>query len=340
MRITGDRSIKIHGDKMHALANLTRRAVATLAALLTLTSPVMADSYPDHVVKIVTPTSAGSSVDDYLRLLANHLSQKLGQSFIVENRPGGNMIIGADVVAKATPDGYTLLMASSGVMSANPFLFKRLPYDPLKDFVPIARFMALPMVIAVPASSPYRTIADLVADARAHPGKLNYGTAAAPSQVAMAAFNEAASIRAVSVPYKGMANLLPDVMTGVVDYAVSESATVLPHVQSGRLRVLAVLGPGRVPAISDVPTIAEAGYPGVRVASWGGLFAPAGTAPAIVEKLQRYTLEFASSQASQAFHARRGSLPYPATGPELAKAIREDQQMWKRLITLAGIQPE
>ncbi len=231
-------------------------------------------------------------------------------------------------------------MASSGAMSANPYLFKKLPYDPLKDFVPIARFMALPLVIAVPASSPFRTIADLVAAGRSQPGKLNYGTAAAPSQVAMAAFNEAAGIRAVSVSYKAMSNLLPDAMTGVVDYCLSEPATVLPHVQSGRLRVLVVLGPSRVPAIGDVPTIAEAGFPGVRVGSWAGLFAPAGTPQQIVEKLSQHTLEFVNSAASQAFHARRGSLAYPATGPELAKSIQQDQQMWKRLITLAGIQAE
>ncbi|MFJ4292189.1 Bug family tripartite tricarboxylate transporter substrate binding protein [Cupriavidus sp. NPDC089707] len=325
---------------MQRLAGLASRTLAILAASLALAPPAMAQNYPERLVKIVSPASPGTSVDHYLRLLAQHLGQKLGQPFIVENRPGGNMIIGTDHVAKAAPDGYTLLMASSGAMSANPYLFKKLPYTPLKDFIPIARFMSLPMVIAVPASSPYHTLAELVAAARAQPGKLNFGTAAAPSQVAMAAFNEAAGIRAVSVPYKGMANLLPDVMTGVVDYSVSEAATVLPHVQSGKLRVLAVLGNARVPAIGDAPTMAEAGYPGVRVGSWAGLFAPAGTPPAIVEKLSRYTLEFVNSAASQNFLARQGSLAWPASGPELAQAIRDDQQMWQRLISLAGIEAQ
>ncbi|MEM5429231.1 tripartite tricarboxylate transporter substrate binding protein [Cupriavidus oxalaticus] len=325
---------------MQRLADLARRTLTILAASLALAPPAMAQNYPERLVKIVSPASPGTSVDNYLRLLAQHLGQKLGQPFIVENRPGGNMIIGTDYVAKAAPDGYTLLMASSGAMSANPYLFKKLPYTPLKDFIPIARFMSLPMVIAVPASSPYQTLAELVTAARAQPGKLNFGTAAAPSQVAMAAFNEAAGIRAVSVPYKGMANLLPDVMTGVVDYCVSEAATVLPHVQSGKLRVLAVLGNARVPAIGGAPTMAEAGYPGLRVGSWAGLFAPAGTPPAIVEKLSRYTLEFVNSAESQNFLARQGSLPWPASGPELARAIRDDQQMWQRLISLAGIEAQ
>jgi tripartite-type tricarboxylate transporter receptor subunit TctC len=243
-------------------------------------------------------------------------------------------------VAKAAPDGYTLLLATSGTMAANPNLFKHLPYDPRKDFTPIARLSMLPVAIVVPATSPYHSVSELVAGARAKPGSLNYGTASAPSQAAVAAFNEAAGIKAVSVSYKGMANMMTDLMGGTMDYGLTDIATVVPLVRGGKLRALAVMSPSRMALLPDVPTLAQAGVPGVDVASWTGLFAPAGTPQPIIDKLSRLSLEFVNSPEARAHYAERGSLAFPATGSELGKIVVEDQKMWKRLINIAGIQPE
>ncbi|GMG94366.1 tripartite tricarboxylate transporter substrate binding protein [Cupriavidus metallidurans] len=328
---------------MRDLGERARRPLRALLILLCLPAmalPAAAQTYPERPVRIVSITSAGTGADDYTRLLARHLGQKLGQSFVVENKPGANMILACDYVAKAAPDGYTLLLSASGAMAANPFLFKRLPYDPLKDFVPIARMSVIPVALVVPGTSPYRTVADLVAAARAKPGTLNFGTSSTGYRTIITAFNDAAKIQTMSVPYKAMSNLLPDLISGVVDYGVVEVSAVVPHVQSGKLRALAVTASTRMPQLKDVPTMAEVGMPAAAVNSWTGLFAPAGTPPAIVEKLAQATLEFVTSPQAMDHYTMRGSMPYPAGGEALRKTIVADQQMWKHLITLAGIQPE
>ncbi|SPA23096.1 conserved exported hypothetical protein [Cupriavidus taiwanensis] len=329
------------GSAFNMFKTLKHWHTAAIGACLALAPAAQAQpGYPERPVKIISVSSAGTGADAYTRLLAKHLGEKLGQSFVVDNRPGANMMIASEMVARAAPDGYTLLLASSGTMAANPYLFRQLPYDPRKDFVPIARLSMLPVALVVPADSPYRTVAELVAAARTRPGKLNFGTASAPSRATLAAFNEAARLQAVSVPYKGMAAMLTDLMGGVLDYGLTDTASAAPQIQGRKLRALAVFSPDRVALMPDVPTLAEAGIAGVTVASWTGLFAPAGTPAAIVDKLSRLSLEFATSPQARAHYAERGSLAFPATGPELARTIVEDQKMWKRLIQIAGIQPE
>ena len=328
---------------MSIAARRPRKALGAWLALLcapALIPHAAAQAYPERPVRIVSITSAGTGADDYTRLLAKHLGQKLGQSFIVENKPGANMILACDYVAKAAPDGYTLLLSASGAMAANPFLFKRLSYDPLKDFAPIARMSVIPVALVVPGTSPYHTVADLVAAAKGRPGTLNFGTSSTGYRTIITAFNDAAKIQAVSVPYKAMSTLLPDLMSGVVDYGVVELSAAVPHVQSGKLRALAVTTNTRMPQLKDVPTMAEVGMPAAAVNSWTGLFAPAGTPPAIVEKLAQATLEFVNSPEATAHYNARGSQPFPAGSAELRKTIVADQQMWKRLITLAGIEAE
>ncbi|CAG2143977.1 hypothetical protein LMG31506_02947 [Cupriavidus yeoncheonensis] len=317
-----------------------RRRTAAFGMLLAMAWPAAAQNYPERMVRVVSVSSAGTGADSYTRLLAKYLGEKLGQSFVVDNRPGANMMMAGEYVAKAAPDGYTLLLATSGTMAANPNLFKHLPYDPRKDFTPIARLSMLPVAIVVPATSPYHSVSELVAGARARPGKLNYGTASAPSQVAVAAFNEAAGIKAVNVPYKGMANMITDLIGGTMDYGLTDVASAVPQVQGRKLRALAVMSPSRLALLPEVPTLAEAGVAGVQVASWTGLFAPAGTPQPIIDKLARLSLEFVNSPAARTHYAERGTLAFPATGPELGKSIVEDQKMWKRLIQIAGIQPE
>jgi tripartite-type tricarboxylate transporter receptor subunit TctC len=322
------------------LRGLARFAAFSAAAFVTVVSPVCAQTWPDRPVRIVSVSGAGSGVDDYSRQLASYVSAKLGQSFVVENRPGANTIIAADHVAKSAPDGYTILYGVSSTMSANPVLFKSLPYSPERDFVPVARLSAVPNVLVVPANSPYRTLADLMAAARAQPGKMTVGSATTGYKLFIAAIHEAQKVTAVDVPYKSSALLMQDLVGGQMDYSVLEVSAVAPMVQAGRIRALAVVAPVRVQALPDVPTLAEAGVRGVSLMSWTALFAPAGTPAAIVDKLARAALEFVDSPQARAHYAQRGTLAYPGSGPELAKTIVDDREQWKRLADLAGMQAQ
>jgi len=318
----------------------TRALFATVFALALLQGTAAAQTYPARPVRIVSITSPGTGVDDLTRLLANYLSQKTGQSFFVENKPGANTIIACDYVAKAAPDGYTLLLGASSSMAANPFLFKNLPYSPTRDFAPIARLNALPVAVVVPASSPYRTLDQLMAAARARPGKLNFGTSSAGYRTMLGAINALAKVDTVDVPYKAMSNLLPDLIGGVLDYSIIEVSAAVPFVQADKLRVLAVSSPSRLPALPDAPTLAEAGAGDATLISWVAVFAPAGTPKPVVDKLSKLALEFVDTPEAKAHFAQRGTTPMPGGPAELAAAIVQDQAKWKRYIEVAGIQAE
>lgn len=334
----------------NAISPLRRRILAATAsgvlAALASAAGAQAQTYPERVIKIVSVASPGTGIDDYTRLLAKFLAQKLGQSVVVENRPGANMIIANDYVAKSAPDGYTLLLTASSAMSANPFLFRHLPYNPARDFVPVARMSALPVALVVAASSPYKSVDDLVSAARSRPGKLNGASSSTGYRLMAAAFTEAAGVRTLDVPYKATATLLPDLIGGNVDFTMVELTAALPLIQSNKLRALAVLSPKRVALLPDVPTLTEAGMRNNAVVeavsriNWSGLFAPAGTPAPIVDRISRLTLEFVGSPEAMAHYANRGSLPNPGSAQELGKAMVADQETWKRLIAAAGMQPE
>lgn len=325
-----------------------RRVLLAVAcgALLAGAGPALADKYPDRPIRIVSVASPGTGVDDYTRLLAKFLGERLGQNVVVENRPGANMILASDAVAKSAPDGYTLLLTSSSAMSANPFLYRKLPYNPNKDFVPVARMSTLPIALVVPEQSPYKSISDLVAAARAKPGAINGGSSSTGYRLMSAAFNEAAGIKTTDVPYKATAGLLPDLVGGQVDYSMVEFGAAYALVQSKKLRALAVLSPKRVPVLPDVPTLSEAGMlnpklmEAVSRTNWSGLFAPAGTPAPIVDRIGKLTIEFVNSPEAQKHYAARGSLANPGTGAELGAAVQADQQIWQKMIGVAGIQPE
>ena len=318
------------------------RRDALAAALLMLCGTAFAQTaaYPDKPVKIVSISSAGTGVDDFTRLAAKYFSDKTGKTFYVENKPGANTALGADFVAKAAPDGYTLLLAAASTMAANPYMIRNLPYDPNKDFAPIARLSVIPVVLAVPASSLYRSLGELMDAARARPGKLNYGTSTAGYKAMTAALNGAFKVQAQDVPYKGSTNMLTDLMTGTLDYALLEISQVTPQVQAGRLRALAITSPTRSAALPEVPTMAEAGAGDATLTSWLGLLAPGGTPPAIVDKLSKLSLEFVDSPEAKAHFAQRGTGPFAADAAAFRKAIVEDQAKWKHYIAAAGIQPE
>lgn len=330
----------------HAQNSTTRHRWALRVGLwgswLALAAPALAQqaAYPDHPVRIVSVSGAGTGVDDFTRLAAKYLSDKTGKSFYVENRPGANSILASDHVAKAAPDGYTLLLAAASAVTANPYMFKNLPYDANKDLQPIVRMSVVPIVVTVPSTSPHRSLDALLAAARATPGKLSYGTSTSGYKVMTAAINGLAKVQALDVPYKSSSGMLPDLIAGTIDYAMLEVSQVVPQVQGGKLRALAVSSPVRVAALPDVPTLNELGLGDATLTSWLGLFAPAGTPRPIVDKLSLLALEFVASPEAKAHFTRRGTAAYPAASGEFAKAIREDQARWKHYITTAGLQPE
>ena len=319
-----------------------RRTLAWLAVLCGAALPAAAQqtAFPERPVRIVSVSSAGTGVDDFTRLAAKYFTEKTGKAFFVENRPGANSILAADHVAKSAPDGYTILLTAASAITANPFMYKNLPYNANKDLLPIARLSVVPIVVTVPATSPHQSLAALMAAARAQPGKLSYGTSTAGYKVMVAAINNLAQIQALEIPYKGTTTMLPDLIAGTLDYAMVEISQTVPQVEAGKLRALAVSSPARIAALPNVPTLAEAGMGEATLTSWLGLFAPAGTPPAVVRKMSQLALDFVGSPEAKEHFQKRGSAAYPAAPEEFAKAILEDQARWKHYIAAIGLQPE
>ncbi len=324
----------------------TLLALAAMSATLSGTDKASASGYPERYIRIVSMTGAGTPVDEYTRRMARYIGEKLKQTVIIENRPGGNTIVAAEAVATSPPDGYTFLFATSGTVAANPHLFKNLSYNPAKDFVPVARLYSVTMALAVPGTSPFKTVNDLVSAARANPGKLNSATASSVYRILSAALHRAAGIEITDVGYKSAAAVMPDVMTGVIDCAIMEFSSIRPHLESGKLRGLALLTSKRSPMAPNIPTLMEAGLQDSAMVNaitqvlWAGLFAPAGTPPTIVATIERLALEFVNSADAVAFASNQGFMPNAGTAAELTTAIAADRNAWKAMIDIAGLQPQ
>jgi len=265
------------------------KTLATLA-MLALALPGYAhaaDKYPSKPVRIIVPYVAGGAADITTRVIAQKLSDRLGASFVVENKPGANGMIGTDFVAKAKPDGYTLLADASGPLVVNPSLYEKVPYDPVKDLVPVSQLTSYQYALVVPAASPLRSLDDLVRAARAQPGKLSYGSAGigAGGHLAGELLALMSKTELTHVPYKGNAQALADILGGQLSFTFDTIVTAVPHLRGGKLRAFAVSGPTRSPALPDVPTMEELGYKGFHITQFQGMLAPAGTDPAIVKTL-------------------------------------------------------
>lgn len=266
---------------------MTRRAIPALAGLL-LAVPARAQAdWPVRPIRMIVPFPPGGITDVLARPIAAHMQAALGQPVLVENRPGAGGNIGADFVAKAAPDGYTLLVGSLGTLAANAFLYERMPYDMLTAFAPISLIATTPMVICVNAQRPWGSLEELIAAAQADPGRVTAGSAGSGSalHIALAMFNRAAGVEVVHVPYRGAAPAVTDLVAGQIDMIIDTVANILPQLRAGTVRALATAEPRRVPQLPDVPSAAEAGLPGYDFAGWFGLAAPAGTPPAIVNRI-------------------------------------------------------
>lgn len=314
--------------------------VACLLAAGAIIADVRAAEYPTHPIKLVVPYAAGGPTDLLGRLVADFLSKDLKQTVIVENKAGAQGAIGAEMVARAEPDGYTLFTAAASIIVLNPLLYKKLAYDPAKDFRMLALVTDLPVVMEVNPSVPAKTVAEFVAYAKQNPGKLNFGSAGTGGTIHLAGemFKQITGIEMTHVPYKGAGPALADLLGGNIQVMFDTLSTALPPVRSGSLRALGVSSDQRSPDLPDVPTIAESGYPDYRVSVWYGIAAPAKLPDDVAAKL---TASLDRALNDDAFRAQLEKIGFPVFRPRSAAAIKEfidaDRARWSAVIKAQNI---
>lgn len=327
----------------HAVTNLARGAARAVIAVLASAGCVaaLAQPYPSKPVKIVIPFAAGGSNDTVGRFLADELQKRLHQPFVVENRGGAGGLVGADSVAKSPADGYTLLLVSTPHV-ANPSIYKKMPYDALKSFTPVARVMAAPVVITATPALGLQTVDDLVKRAKSQPGKLSFVSSGTGSYFHLASemFMDQTKIKLLHIPYKGAGPAMADVVAGHADISIGSVLSSLPNVKGGRLKALAVSGAKRQSTMPDVPTMAEAGYPGYEADNWWGLLAPATTPPEVVDALSRAIGDIMAAPATAARFAPEGVLVSYQKPAEFMGFMESESMKWARIIKAAGITAE
>ena len=312
--------------------------VALLSTALCASAP--AQEYPSKPVKIVVPYSAGGNADILGRTLAQKLGDALKQPFVVENRAGANGGIGTDLVAKSAPDGYTLLVTASGPLTVNPTLYKSVPYDPVKDFAPISECAVYQYVLVTLATSPWKSIADIVAAARAKPGAVSYGSTGVGggNHLSGELFALATGTQLTHVPYKGSAPALSDLLGGQLSIMFDTVITSVPQIRAGKLRAFAVSSARRASSLPEVPTMQEAGIKGFDISQWQGFLAPAGTPRSIVDRLNAETVRaMHAPDVYERITVQGGSEIVTGTPEEFAALIRSDLQAYARLIRDARI---
>jgi tripartite-type tricarboxylate transporter receptor subunit TctC len=320
--------------------SLTRRTL--LAAAAALPARALADGYPSRPIRLVVPSATGAGVTDIMaRLVGHRLTEAIGQQVVVDNRPGASGILGADVVAKSPADGYTLLIANVSLI-VNPYLYARMPYDPLTDFLPVTMVNTAPQQLVVHPSVPVRTVAELVAYAKARPGQLNYGSGGLGSTPFLAAelFKSITGIDVVHVPYKGGGPAVTELVGGQLTFMIENVPGTLPFVKSGKLRALAITSAARSPLVPELPTMVEAGVPGYEMTAWNAIFAPKGTPPEIVGRLHGALAGVLQAPEMREQCATLGAEPIGNTPAELAAFLKADQVRWGRIIQEKGIKPE
>lgn len=327
---------------MSASTRLTRRACLGAAAAWSLTRGVFAqESYPSRPVRIVVPFPAGTGSDGLARHVAKRLQELSGTPFIVENKPGANGFIGAEFMAKAQPDGYTLAVFSNSVLAANTALFKKLPYDPVNDFEPLMGLSRAPNLLLVPHGSPYTTVEQLVAAGRQKGGELKFAYASASYNIAIRAFAQAAGFDALGVPYQGPVPALVDLSSGHVDFTITDAGVAQPLIASRRIRALAVTTTDRHPHHPGVPSLSEMpGLKGFSYASWAGFFAPPRMPADVTAKLRSWLKTITTQPEMLAFLEKQGIQPWPADGPQVKKHQQTEIDWWKATAARAGLMPQ
>ena len=320
--------------------NIARSLACLFVAALTLLLPASAlADWPEKPIRFVVPFPAGGGADSLVRSVAEGMSKVLGQPVIVDNKPGSDAALGSAFVAKAPPDGYTILFAGSTGFSAAPYLHKNLGYDPVKDFTPISMLGMFPFFIAANNDFPAKTLGELVEYVRTNPGKVNYASSTGMGTVATAQLAAAEKLAMTHVPYKGEAPALPDLLGNRVQLLLATNF-IIPHVKEGRVRAIVAILDQRHDALPDVPTVAEAGFPSIAIRSWGSVVAPAGLPGEIQEKLARAVNESLRMESTKKALAVQGFPGQGSTPLQLAEVIRAQLALWGEAVNAAGLKPE
>ncbi len=323
---------------------LTRRDTLTAGLIglaLAIAGPAQAQTWPSQKIRLVVPFPPGGSTDVLARRLAEGLRERLGQTVIVENRGGAGGTIGSEFVAKSAPDGYTLLMGVTGSHGVAPSLYPNLGYQPQRDFAPISLLVSAPLVLVVNPEVPAKTLKDFIALAKAQPDTLTYGTPGNGTSMHLTGvtFDLQAGTKLIHVPYKGSAGALTDLLSGQIKSMFGDLLVVLPQIRAGKINALAVTSKDRNPLLPDVPTMAEAGLPGFEVLSWQGLFAPAGTPPAVVDRLSKEVRAVMESKDVKEFFAAQGFLVGATTPAEFTSFVGSEVKRWGEIVKAGNVKP-
>jgi|KBSMisStaDraftv2_1062788.scaffolds.fasta_scaffold26106_2 tripartite-type tricarboxylate transporter receptor subunit TctC len=320
--------------RLHSTFNRRR-----LLAIAALSLPLAAAAFPDKTIEWVVPYPAGGGSDVVARTLAEPMGKLLGQTIVVNNKPGAATNIGADYAAKAKPDGHVMLTADTATLAANPFLYAKLPYDVEKDFAPVGLMARFPMLLVVNASVPVKTLAEFTAWAKAQPGGINYATpgAGSPHHLATELFRERSGLKLTHVPYRGAAPAVQDVIGGQVPFMFADTASAYPHILSGKLRAIGVASPKRVASFDTVPTLAEQGLKDFEAYAWQGLVVPAATPPAAVAALSKALVAALGTTAVKARFQTLGLEALSSTPAQMAAYAKTERDKWGQVIRANNI---
>jgi tripartite-type tricarboxylate transporter receptor subunit TctC len=313
------------------------RRFAWLVACLFMVSAAHAETFPGKPIRVIVPFPAGSATDGQARLIGAHFQKMFGHGFIVENMPGATGAIAARAIARATPDGYTLMISSVSTHSANAYLYNNPGYDPIADFTPVALIARAPSAMVVRAETPFRTLQDFVAFAKANPDKLNFAYGNMGSLAGGAMLNAYAGIKTTAVSYRGTPQATTDLLGGQIDFVVMDASQTQEHVKAGKLRTLATTGTTRVEAFPDAPTMVEAGYRDYVLFSWQGVHGPAGMAPEIVATLNQAVREAINTPEGRRFFAAYGSETGAMTAADFAAFVKQELKRWEGIVAMTGL---
>ncbi len=323
----------------------TRRTImsAALGALMAAALPASAQqsaNFPSKPITFVVPFAAGSATDLIARALGQAVSQSTGQSVIVENKGGASGIIAAQAAARAPADGYTVLITTNTTHAANEHLYKKLPYNPVKDFVPLTGLGKGGQVLVVNASAPFNSVQELLEHAKKNPGKLSFGSGSSSSRMAGEMLKQLGGVDILHVPYKSNPLAITDLMGGQIDLMITDVSTGVPQIQAGKLKALGFSTEERSVMLPDVPTIAEAGVKGYSMGYWFAAYAPVGTPAEVTNKLTQLLGDAVESKSAEGFYKQSGTSKWRGTSAELAKFQTDETQKWGKVVKAAGIQPE
>jgi tripartite-type tricarboxylate transporter receptor subunit TctC len=315
-----------------------RAAILTLFVMTNLVGAASAQTFPNKPIRMVVPFSAGGTTDILARAVGQKLSESLGQQVVVDNKPGAGGNIGAQEVARAAPDGYTLVMGTVGTHGINPSLYKKMPYDHIKDFAPVSLVASVPNLLVVHPSVPVNSVKELIAHAKANPGKLNFASSGNGTSIHLSGelFKTMTGLQMTHVPYKGSAPAVTDLLGGQVQLMFDNMPSALPHAKGGKLKPLAVTSAKRFPGTPEIPTIAEAGVPGYEATSWFGVLAPAGTPKEIVNKLSTEIAKALKTPEMKKRLEEQGAEAVGSTPEEFAAHIKSETAKWAKVVKESG----